>query len=168
MSPAPVLTFLGAAGTVTGSRFLVDTPEARVLVDCGMFQGLKQLRLRNWEPFPVEPASIDAVVVTHGHVDHVGFLPALVRDGFAGPVHATHDTCNLARIVLPDSGRLQEEEAAYANRKGYSKHRPALPLFTEADAHASLRSLRTQPYDYDNTVATGVHLTFRPAGHILG
>jgi metallo-beta-lactamase family protein len=168
MSPEPALTFLGAAGTVTGSRFLVDTPDARILVDCGMFQGLKQLRLRNWQPFPVDPASIDAVVITHAHVDHVGFLPALVRDGYAGPVHATRSTCDLAGIVLPDSGRLQEEEAAYANRKGYSKHRPALPLFTEADAHTSLRSLRPIAFDDETTVAPGVHLTLRPAGHILG
>ncbi|MFP4513211.1 MAG: MBL fold metallo-hydrolase [Acidimicrobiales bacterium] len=164
----PVLTFLGAAETVTGSRFLVDTPEARVLVDCGMFQGLKRLRLRNWEPFPVDPGTIDAVVITHAHVDHVGFLPALVRDGFAGPVHATAGTRALAGIVLPDSGRLQEEEAAYANRKGFSKHRPALPLFTEADAEESLRSFRDTPYDDETEIAPGVHLTLRPAGHILG
>jgi metallo-beta-lactamase family protein len=168
VTAAPVLTFLGAAGTVTGSRFLVDTPEARVLVDCGMFQGLKQLRLRNWERFPVDPASIDALVITHAHVDHVGFLPVVVRDGFQGPVHATPSTCDLAGIVLPDSGRLHEEEAAYANRKGYSKHRPALPLFTEADAEVSLRSLRPVDFDAETTIAPGVHLTLRPAGHILG
>ena len=164
----PVLTFLGAAGTVTGSRFLVDTPEARVLVDCGMFQGLKRLRLRNWEPFPVDPSTIDAVVITHAHVDHVGYLPALVRNGFTGPVHATDGTVELAKIVLPDSGRLQEEEAAYANRKGFSKHHPALALFTEADAQTSIRSFRATPYDTEVEIAPGVHLTLRPAGHILG
>jgi metallo-beta-lactamase family protein len=165
---APVLTFLGAAGTVTGSRFLIDTPSARVLIDCGLFQGLKQLRLRNWDAFPVDPASIDAIVVTHAHVDHIGYLPVLVRDGFVGPVHATSSTCDLAGIVLPDSGRLHEEEAAYANRKGYSKHRPALPLFTEADAEASLRSLRPVPFAVEREIAPGVHLTLRHAGHILG
>ncbi len=168
MSAAPLLTFLGGAGTVTGSRFLVETPDARVLVDCGLFQGLKQLRLRNWQRFPVDPSSIDAVVITHAHVDHVGFLPALVRDGFGGTVHATADTRALAGIVLPDSGRLQEEEAAYANRKGYSKHRPALPLFTEADANRSLRSFESRPFHHEHTIAPGVHLTLQPAGHILG
>lgn len=164
----PVLTFLGAAGTVTGSRFLLDTPDARVLVDCGLFQGLKRLRLRNWDPFPVDPATIDAVVLTHAHVDHVGYVPALVKNGFAGPVHATDGTVALARIVLPDSGRLQEEEAEYANRKGFSKHRPALALFTEADAQRSLGSFRAVDYGSEVEVAPGVHLTFAPAGHILG
>ena len=164
----PVLTFLGAAGTVTGSRFLVDTPDARVLVDCGMFQGLKRLRLRNWEAFPVDPATIDSVVITHAHVDHVGYVPALVKNGFAGSIHATGGTVSLARIVLPDSGRLQEEEANYANRKGFSKHRPALALFTEADAERSLRSFRAVDYDTEVEIASGVHLTFGPAGHILG
>jgi metallo-beta-lactamase family protein len=164
----PVLTFLGAAGTVTGSRFLIETDEVRVLVDCGMFQGLKQLRLRNWEPFPVDPASIDAVVITHGHVDHVGFVPALVRDGFSGPIFATEQTVSLAGIVLPDSGRLQEEEASYANRKGYSKHRPALALFTEADAERSLHSFRSLRFDARTEIAPGIGLTLQPAGHILG
>ncbi|MGY6502591.1 MAG: MBL fold metallo-hydrolase RNA specificity domain-containing protein [Acidimicrobiales bacterium] len=164
----PVLTFLGAAGTVTGSRFLVDTPTARVLVDCGMFQGLKSLRLRNWAGFPVDPATIDAVVVTHAHVDHVGYLPALVRDGFRGRVVATPGTCQLAAIVLPDSGRLQEEEAAFANRKGYSKHHPARALFTEADAERAVRSMRSVPFHRPTEVALGVEVTFAPAGHILG
>lgn len=164
----PVLTFLGAAGTVTGSRFLVDTPRARVLVDCGLFQGFKQLRLRNWDPFPVPPASIDAVVISHAHVDHVGYLPKLVRDGFRGTVHATDGTAQLAGIVLPDSGHLQEEEAAYANRKGFSKHRPALPLYTEQDARDALPRFRSQPFGREVEVAPGVHLTLRRAGHILG
>jgi metallo-beta-lactamase family protein len=164
----PVMTFLGAAGTVTGSRFLIDTPEARVLVDAGMFQGLKPLRLRNWEPFPVPPSSIDAVVITHAHVDHVGYLPALVRDGFRGAVHTTTGTAALAGIVLPDAGHLQEEDAAYANRKGFSKHRPALPLYTEEDARWSLRLFSPQPFGDEVEIAPGVHLTLRPAGHILG
>ncbi|HET9611619.1 MAG TPA: MBL fold metallo-hydrolase [Acidimicrobiales bacterium] len=164
----PVLTFLGGAGTVTGSRFLVDTPDARVLVDAGLFQGLKPLRLRNWERFPVDPAGIDAVVVSHAHVDHVGYLPVLARDGYRGAVHATAGTADLAGIVLPDSGHLQEEEAAYANRKGFSKHHPARPLYTEEDARWCLRQFETHPFGDEVEVAAGVHLTLRPAGHILG
>jgi metallo-beta-lactamase family protein len=164
----PVLTFLGGAGTVTGSRFLIDTSRARVLVDAGLFQGLRALRRRNWEPFPVPPSSIDAVVVTHGHVDHVGYVPALARDGFAGPIHATAGTGALAAIVLPDAGHLQEEEAAYANRKGFSKHHPALPLYTEADARACLPRFEGHAYGSEVEVAPDVHVTFRTAGHILG
>ena len=164
----PLLQFLGAAGTVTGSRFLVETPRARMLVDCGLFQGEKPLRLRNWEPFPVPPASLDAVVLTHAHVDHSGYLPVLGRDGFRGSVLATQRSVDLCRIVLPDSGRLQEEDAAYANRKGFSKHRPALSLFTERDAEAILASFRAVPFDAPVEVAPGVRATFRPAGHILG
>jgi metallo-beta-lactamase family protein len=166
--PSPMLTFLGAAGTVTGSRFLIDTDGARVLVDCGLFQGLKHLRLRNWEPFPVPADTIDAVVLSHAHVDHVGYLPAVVRDGFDGPVFASAGTAALAGIVLPDCGHLQEEEAEYANRRGFSKHRPALPLYTQADAEAALERLRPQPFGAEVEVAPGIHVTFRPAGHILG
>jgi metallo-beta-lactamase family protein len=165
---AAVLTFLGGAGTVTGSRFLIDTPEARILIDAGLFQGLKSLRLRNWEPFPVDPETIDAVVITHAHIDHVGYLPVLAPDGFHGAVHATDGTTALARIVLPDSGHLQEEEAAYANRKGFSKHHPALPLYTEQDAHRSLSLFRPHPYATETEIAPGIHLTLSPAGHILG
>lgn len=166
--PSPVLTFLGAAGTVTGSRFLIDTNRARVLVDCGLFQGLKHLRRRNWEPFPVPADTIDAVVLTHAHVDHVGYLPAVVRDGFGGPVFASSGTTALAGIVLPDSGHLQEEEAEYANRRGFSKHRPALPLYTQADAESALERFRPQSFGDEVEVAPGIHVTFRPAGHILG
>ena len=165
---SPVLRFLGAAGTVTGSRFVIDTERARVLVDCGLFQGLKALRLRNWEPFPVAPDSIDAVALTHAHVDHVGYLPALCRDGFRGPVVASTGTAALAEIVLPDCGHLQEEEARYANRRGFSKHHPALPLFTEADAHRAVRQLTPAEFGDEVEVAPGVHVEFRPAGHILG
>jgi metallo-beta-lactamase family protein len=164
----PLLRFLGATGTVTGSRFLVDTPHARVLVDCGLFQGLKALRLRNWDPFPVDPASIDAVVLTHAHVDHAGYLPALHDRGFRGPVWATEGTLGLCRIVLPDSARLQEEDAAYANRKGFSKHAPALPLYTIEDAQAVLARIAVVPFDAPAEVAAGVRATWRAAGHILG
>jgi metallo-beta-lactamase family protein len=166
--PRSCLTFLGAAGTVTGSRFLIETTRARVLVDAGLFQGLKELRLRNWEPFPVPPADLDAIVLTHAHVDHVGYLPVLTRDGYRGLVSATPRTCALAGIVLPDCGHLQEEEAAYANRKGFSKHRPALPLYTEADGYQALRRMAPLPFDEEREVAPGVHVTLRPAGHILG
>jgi metallo-beta-lactamase family protein len=164
----PLLRFFGAAGTVTGSRFLIDTPQARVLVDCGLFQGLKSLRLRNWDPFPIDPATIDAVLLTHAHLDHIGYLPALTRNGFQGPVFATAGTEALARIVLPDSGHLQEEDAEYANRKGYSKHSPALPLYTEEDAHQALTHFVTISFDTQVEVAPGICATFRPAGHILG
>lgn len=165
---APLLRFFGATQTVTGSRFLVDTPHARVLVDCGLFQGLKDLRERNWAAFPVDPASIDAVLLTHAHVDHTGYLPALSRNGFGGPVFATRGTIALSRIVLPDCGHLQEEDAAYANRKGYSKHSPALPLFTEEDAVRALGQLHEVPFDQPVPVAQGIRAVFRPSGHILG
>jgi metallo-beta-lactamase family protein len=122
------IRFLGAAGTVTGSRFLVEAAGRRVLVDAGLFQGMKELRSRNWEPFPVPPDSIDAVVLTHAHIDHSGALPLLVRSGFRGEAFCTPATADLARIMLPDSAKLQEEEARYANAKGYSRHAPrALP-----------------------------------------
>jgi len=165
---APVLRFLGAARTVTGSRFLVDTSRARVLVDCGLFQGLKDLRLRNWEPFPVDARSIHAVLLTHAHLDHSGYLPALVKQGFAGSIFCTANTLALCRILLPDSGRLQEEDATYANRKGFSKHVPALPLYTEADAERAIGSFRAVPFDAAVEVAPGVRATFTRAGHILG
>jgi len=139
-----------------------------VLVDVGLFQGEKALRRRNREPFPVPPDSIDAVVLTHAHVDHVGYLPALVRDGFRGPVLATRGTTSLAGIVLPDSGRLQEEEADHANREGYSKHDPALPLYTEADARRSLQAFREVAYGETVAVGDDVEVELRPAGHILG
>jgi metallo-beta-lactamase family protein len=164
----PILTFLGAARTVTGSKTLLDTPRGRVLIDCGLFQGRKELRLANWNPFPVPPESIDAVVLTHAHIDHCGYLPRLARLGFRGPVHATGGTGRLCGIVLPDSGHLQEEEAEYANRKGYSKHDPAEPLYTEADARGSLELLHPVEFGQTQTVIPGVDVTWRRAGHILG
>jgi metallo-beta-lactamase family protein len=171
---APTLTFLGAAGTVTGSKHLVETADgARVLVDAGLFQGPKALRLRNWEPMAIngqriDAASIDAIVLTHAHIDHCGAVPRLVREGFTGPVYATPGTVALARIVLPDSGHLHEEEAAYANRVGYSRHRPALPLYTEADAIASLAQFVEVPFGEPRQIVPGLEVTWHHAGHILG
>ncbi len=163
-----MLRFLGAAGTVTGSRFLITTPHSRALVDCGLFQGLKELRLRNWDRFPVEPDSVDSVVLSHAHLDHSGYLPALNRDGFKGRIFATAGTHALCRVLLPDSGHLQEEEANYANRKGYSRHSPALPLYTEDDAYRALQRFTAGDYERRFEAARGVHATFRFAGHILG
>ena len=165
---APVLTFLGATRTVTGSRFLIDTATTRVLVDCGLYQGIKELRQRNWAPFPVEPSTIDAVVLTHAHIDHTGYVPVLTSRGYAGPIFASEQTAALAGIVLPDSGHLQEEEARYANLRGFSKHKPALPLYTEQDARQSLGQFRTLAFGEPCEVATGVRATLQPAGHILG
>ena len=167
-SNAPALTFLGGAQTVTGSKTLLDTGDARVLVDCGLFQGRKELRQANWSAFPVDPSTIDAVVLTHAHVDHCGYVPRLYRHGYRGPVYATRGTCDLAAVVLPDSGHLQEEEAEYANRKGYSKHHPAEPLYTEQEARDSLELFRTVDFDDPFRVAPGVDVTWSPAGHILG
>ncbi len=164
----PLLRFLGATRTVTGSRFVVSTARARVMIDCGLFQGLKELRLRNWDRLPIEPASIDAVVLTHAHLDHSGYLPALCRDGFRGPIYASEGTGNLCRILLPDSARLQEEEAGYANRTGYSRHSPALPLYTEDDAWRALERFQAAPAASPIEVAPDVRATFRAAGHILG
>lgn len=165
---APTLRFLGAAGTVTGSRYLLQTSRARVLVDCGLFQGLKALRQRNWRPFPVPESSIDAVLLTHAHIDHSGALPLLGRAGFRGAILATSGTADLCSIVLPDSGHLQEEEAAYANRRGFSKHSPAKPLYTEEDAIRVLRQFRRCEIGKAVEVADGVRATFFSAGHILG
>ncbi len=164
----PSIRFLGAAGTVTGSRFLVESGSTRVLIDCGMFQGRKELRQRNWAEFPVDPASIDAVVVSHAHLDHVGYLPRLVADGFSGSIHATRSTTELSDTVLRDSGRLHEADAERANRRGYTKHQPALPLYTEADAINTMRRFVPTPYETRTEITPGVWATFRFAGHILG
>ena len=165
---SPKLRFLGATDTVTGSRYLLGFQGSRILVDCGLFQGYKRLRERNRRPFPVAPSSIDAVLLTHAHLDHTGYVPALVRDGFRGPVYATHGTSQLCKLLLPDSGHLQEEEARYAGHTGSSVHVPALPLYTAADAVKSLNSFR--PVDFNATieVAPAIDATFVPAGHILG
>jgi len=164
----PSLTFLGATGTVTGSRFLLKTNSKQYLIDCGLFQGLKELRLRNWEPFPVAPDTIDAVILTHAHIDHTGYLPCLVKNGFHGPVYATTATTDLCQIMLPDSAHLQEEDAAYANKKHFTKHSPALPLYTGEDAKKAVSLFKPIPYGSVLNLDDGVSLTFRDAGHILG
>ena len=162
------LTFLGAARTVTGSKYLVQHGDSRVLVDCGLFQGLKELRLRNWQSFPVPPSSISAVVLTHAHLDHVGYLPRLVAQGFKGRVFCTAGTMDLSRLVLPDSARIQEEDARQANRHHYSKHSPALPLYTEVEAQRALTRLQPMGYEREIEVAPQVSAKFIPAGHLLG
>ena len=162
------LAFLGATGTVTGSKYLVRAGDAALLVDCGLFQGFKQLRLRNWAPLPVAPASVDAVMLTHAHIDHSGYLPVLVRSGFRGRVLCTESTYELCRILLPDAAWLQEEQAEEANRRGYSKHKPALPLFTRADAARALERFTPVPFQRDFEPIGGVRARFTPAGHILG
>jgi metallo-beta-lactamase family protein len=166
---SPALTFLGAAGgTVTGSKHLLEGAEGRILLDCGLFQGEKALRLRNWAPPPVDPRSVDAVVLSHAHIDHSGYLPRLLRDGFRGPVYCTPGTIDLLRILLPDAAHLQEEEAAFANRHGTSRHDPALPLFTTADAERVLTRLERVEFGAAFAPAPGMQARFARAGHILG
>src|SRR5262249_37348528 len=136
-----LLTFLGATETVTGSKFLLEAEGRRILIDCGLFQGLKELRLRNWQAPPVDPQSIDAVILTHAHIDHTGYLPRFVQQGFRGPVYTTPASADLLRILLPDSAHLQEEEARFLNKNRRTKHDPALPLYTIEDADAAIRLL---------------------------
>lgn len=162
------ITFLGAAGTVTGSKYLIEHAGRRVLLDCGLYQGFKQLRLRNWEVPPVEPASLHAVALTHAHIDHTGYLPVLVRNGFRGRVFCTAGTRALSEILLPDAGFLEERDAERANRYGYSKHRPALPLFTEADARVAIGHLQVVEQDHPVAVGDDVRLTLQYAGHLIG
>jgi len=162
------LTFLGAAGSVTGSRYLLEAGGERLMIDCGTFEGSKELRLRNWNPLPVDAGSIRGLVLTHAHLDHTGYIPRFIKEGFRGPVYATGATVDLARLLLPDSGHLQEEDAAFANRRGFSKHTPALPLYTYADAVASLQRFHT--VEESKPVELSEHFSFRyfRAGHILG
>lgn len=162
------LKFLGGAGSVTGSKYLLEVDDRRVLIDCGLFQGLKELRLRNWDPFPVETDTIDAVILTHAHIDHSGYLPRLYREGFSGQVYCTSATASLLGILLPDAGRLQQEEASWARKKGYSKHGSPQPLFTEADALHVLPQLAAFPYNETIQVTDRIQVSFHQAGHILG
>jgi metallo-beta-lactamase family protein len=162
------IEFLGAAGTVTGSKYLVSTPRGRVLVDCGLFQGLKTLRLRNWARLPFDASALSSVILTHAHLDHSGCLPLLAKEGFRGPIYCTAATAELCKLLLPDSGRLQEEDAEYANRKGFSKHHPALPLYTEEDAERCLRLLRPIETGTSRDVGAGLQAQLASSGHILG
>lgn len=168
MTPAATVQVLGAAGTVTGSKHLVTADDRRVLLDCGLFQGLKALRERNWRPFPFDPATLDAVVLSHAHIDHSGALPLLVRRGFRGPIHCTPATAHLLEVLLLDAAHLQEEDAEFANRHRTSKHAPALPLYTTADAQAALALVQTHPYAATFAVGERSDVVFRRAGHILG
>lgn len=160
--------FLGAAGTVTGSRFLLEIGDFRLLFDCGMFQGLKALRLKNWDVFPVDPTSIDAIIISHAHIDHTGYLPKLVKEGYQGPIYCTRPTADLMEIMLLDSAKLQEEEALYAGVKGYSKHNNPQPLYTAVDAQRVFALV--QQYDFDQRVEINetIQFVFRNAGHLLG
>ncbi|MFM6980815.1 MAG: MBL fold metallo-hydrolase, partial [Micrococcales bacterium] len=164
----PSIRFLGAAGTVTGSRFLLQCGSTRVLVDCGMFQGLKELRLKNWADFAVDPASIDAVVLTHAHLDHCGYLPRLVKLGFRGTVFTTRFTAQLAEVILRDSARIQTEDAAYAQKKKFSKHNPPVALYDENDVEQSMKLFEPQEFNSKVKVAEQTFVTFIPSGHILG
>jgi metallo-beta-lactamase family protein len=164
----PTLTCLGAARTVTGSKHLLEAGGARVLVDCGLFQGLKQLRERNWQALPVRADSIDVVVLTHAHLDHSGYLPRLVSQGFRGRVFCTAATADLTRIVLADAAKIQEEDAERANRKRYTRHKPALPLYTIDDANKAMLLLQPVGYERPMPVAPGIDVEFLNAGHLLG
>lgn len=162
------ITFLGAAGTVTGSKFLVHDQNQQVLIDCGMFQGIKDLRLMNWQPFPIDPAGIDAIVVSHAHLDHCGYLPRLVRQGFRGKIYLTKYSAKLAEIILRDSAKIQMEDAEFAQLKGYSKHNPPLPLYTDDDAEAAIKLFEIVKFREEVKVSETANVTFYPSGHILG
>ena len=162
------LTFLGATGTVTGSRFFLEIDGNSLLLDCGLFQGLKKNRLRNWEPFPIAPTDLDRVFLTHAHIDHSGYLPRLCKQGFKGKVHCTHPTYNLCEILLRDSGHLQEEDATWANKRGFSKHKPALPLYTVEEAENALSQFEPYHYGEDIFLTDSLRVKFKDAGHILG
>lgn len=162
------LTFLGATGTVTGSKYLLEYEGSKTLIDCGLFQGLKELRLRNWEKLPVAPDSVDAILLTHAHIDHSGYIPLLVKNGFKGPVYCSRATYDLCSILLPDSGYLQEADAERANRYAYSKHKTALPLYTQKDAEQSLKQFKVVEFGQPHQLANGLTFTLSRSGHILG
>lgn len=160
--------FLGAAKSVTGSRYLVNAGDFTFLFDCGLFQGLKPLRLRNWDKFPMDPSKIDAVVISHAHIDHTGYLPKLVKDGFTGPIYCTHPTADLMEIMLLDSAKLQQEEAAYARKKGFSKHNNPLALYTEDDARVVFSMFQKIGYHTKVKIHDSVEIMYHDAGHLLG
>ena len=162
------LSFYGAAGTVTGSKYVLSNGKQRLMVDCGLFQGEKKNRLRNWEAPPFDPATLNAVVLTHAHLDHSGYLPVLVKGGFDGPIYCTPATKELCEIILRDSGYLQEEEAKFLNKHKITKHDPALPLYTQADAERTLKQFKPVPFESDIDLANGLSLKITRAGHILG
>jgi len=163
------LSFWGGVGTVTGSKYLVESGGHRVLVDCGLFQGLKELRERNWQPLPFPVKNLDAIVLTHAHIDHTGYLPRVVADGYQGHVYCSRGTAELAKILLPDSARLQEEEAEYRNRHALTHHTPARALYTENDAYSALSHLISVHHEERSfQVAPGIKASFYPAGHLLG
>ena len=167
------LTFLGATGTVTGSKYLLTSEtknggEKRIMIDCGLFQGLKQLRLRNWAALPINPKDVHAVVLTHAHIDHSGYLPLFVKNGFFGKVYCTEATRDLCEVLLLDSAHLQEEEAKYANKGGFYKHNPALPLYTQEDAQSALALLTPVAYEQEVDLGDGLSVNLSPSGHILG
>ncbi len=162
------IRFLGAAETVTGSRYLITINNQNILVDCGLFQGPKNLRLKNWDQFEIDPKSIDAVVLTHAHLDHSGYLPRLIKNGFTGKVFCTHATMALCQILLPDAGYIQEEDAEWLNRKHFSKHSPALPLFTKLEAEIALKQFVPKKFDEIFKATENFNVTFKYAGHILG
>lgn len=162
------ITFLGATRTVTGSKYLIEHNNKKILIDCGLFQGRKELRLRNWEKFPVKPASIDAIILTHAHLDHSGYIPLLVKQGFKGKIYCSEATFDLCKILLTDSGFIQEEDAARANRYRYSKHTPALPLYTEQDAEDALEFFHPVNFGNPHYIDDDLHFTFSRSGHILG
>ncbi len=162
------LTFLGATNTVTGSKFLLDIGHKKILIDCGLFQGLKELRLRNWTKFPIDPKQINSVILTHAHIDHSGYLPVLVKNGFTGKVLCSEPTKELCNVLLPDSGYLQEEEAKFANKHGFSKHKPAMPLYTQADAIKSMEHFQPLGFRKSYRIDDETSVSLIPAGHILG
>ena len=163
---AKSIQFVGAAGSVTGSKYVVHTKNRKFLVDCGLFQGLKNLRLRNWDTLPFNPKDIQAVIITHAHIDHTGYIPLLVKKGFKGPIYCSDSTFELCKILLPDSGMLQEEDADFANKHDFSKHSPALPLYTKKDAEESLAFFHPLPFNTPYDLGGNIHFSLLPAAGI--